>query len=110
MKPASLASRPESIPPGDTTAALLVCLGDNPDRLRSEAAFARLCGVAPIPASSGKRRRHRLHRGGDRSADRALHIAVVVRMRHCERTRAYVARRTAEKASPKPEIIRRLKR
>jgi hypothetical protein len=51
-----------------------------------------------------------LHRGGDRSADRALHIAVVVRMRHCERTRAYVARRTAEKASPKPEIIRRLKR
>lgn len=93
----------------DTTAALLVCLGDNPDRLRSEAAFARLCGVAPIPASSGNRRRHRLHRGGDRSANRALHIAVVVRMRYCSRTRAYVARRTAEGLS-KPEIIRCLKR
>ena len=51
----------------DTTAALLVAIGDNPDRLRSEAAFARLCGVAPIPASSGKTNRHRLHRGGDRS-------------------------------------------
>lgn len=93
----------------ETTAALLVCLGDNPDRLRSEAAFARLCGVAPIPASSGNTRRHRLHRGGNRSANRALHIAVVVRMRYCERTRAYVARRTAEGLS-KPEIIRCLKR
>lgn len=89
----------------ETTAALLVCLGDNPDRLRSEAAFARLCGVAPIPASSGNTRRHRLHRGGNRSANRALHIAVVVRMRYCPRTRAYVARRTAEGLS-KPEIIR----
>ncbi len=57
----------------DTVAALLVTIGDNPDRLRSEAAFARLCGVAPIPASSGKTTRHRLHRGGDRSANRALH-------------------------------------
>jgi transposase len=80
----------------DTTAALLVSVGDNPDRLRSEAAFARLCGVAPIPASSGKTNRHRLHRGGDRSANRALHIATVVRMRYCPRTRAYVARRTAQ--------------
>ena len=93
----------------DTTSALLVAIGDNPDRLRSEAAFARLCGVAPIPASSGKTNRHRLHRGGDRSANRALHIAVVVRMRYCERTRAYVARRTSEGLS-KPEIIRCLKR
>lgn len=93
----------------DTTAALLVTAGDNPDRLRSEAAFARLCGVAPIPASSGKTNRHRLHRGGDRSANRALHIAAVVRMRHCERTRAYVDRRTAEGLT-KPEIIRCLKR
>jgi transposase len=80
----------------DTTSALLVAIGDNPDRLRSEAAFSRLCGVAPIPAPSGKTNRHRLHRGGNRSANRALHIAVVVRMRYCERTRAYVARRTAE--------------
>jgi transposase len=93
----------------DTTAALLVSVGDNPDRLRSEAAFARLCGVAPIPASSGKTNRHRLHRGGDRSANRALHIATVVRMRYCPRTRAYVARRTAQGLS-KPEIIRCVKR
>jgi transposase len=93
----------------DTTSALLVTIGDNPERLRSEAAFARLCGVAPIPASSGKTNRHRLHRGGDRAANRALHIAVVVRMRYCERTRSYVARRTAEGLS-KPEIIRCLKR
>lgn len=93
----------------DAASALLVTIGDNPERLRSEAAFARLCGVAPIPASSGKTIRHRLHRGGDRSANRALHIAVVVRMRYCERTRAYVARRTAEGLS-KPEIIRCLKR
>lgn len=93
----------------DTTSALLVTIGDNPDRLRSEAAFARLCGVAPIPASSGKTNRHRLHRGGDRSANRALHIAVVVRMRYCDRTRAYVDRRTREGLS-KPEIIRCLKR
>ncbi len=94
----------------DTASALLVTVGDNPDRLRSEAAFARLCGAAPIPASSGKTgNRHRLHRGGDRSANRALHIAVVVRMRYCSRTRAYVARRTGDGLS-KPEIIRCLKR
>ncbi len=93
----------------DTTADLLVAIGDNPDRLRSEAAFARLCGVAPIPASSGKVVRHRLHRGGDRSANRALHIAVVVRMRYCPRTQAYVARRVAQGRS-KQEVIRCLKR
>jgi transposase len=56
----------------DTAAALLVAAGDNPDRLRSEAAFAHLCGVAPVPASSGKTTRHRLHRGGNRDANRAL--------------------------------------
>ncbi len=93
----------------ETAAALLVSIGDNPDRLRSEAAFARLAGVAPIPASSGKTNRHRLHRGGDRSANRALHTVVIVRMRYCDRTRAYVHRRTAEGLS-KPEIIRCLKR
>jgi len=93
----------------DTAAALLVTVGDNPDRLRSERAFAHLCGVAPIPASSGKTNRHRLHRGGDRSANRALHIAVIVRMRYCPKTRAYVARRTAQGLT-KPEIIRCLKR
>ena len=93
----------------DTAAALLVTAGDNPDRLRSERAFAHLCGVAPIPASSGKTNRHRLHRGGDRSANRALHIAVIVRMRYCPKTRAYVTRRSAEGLT-KPEIIRCLKR
>lgn len=93
----------------DTAAALLVTVGDNPDRLRPERAFAHLCGVAPIPASSGKTNRHRLHRSGDRSANRALHIAVIVRMRYCPKTRDYVARRTAEGLS-KPEIIRCLKR
>jgi transposase len=75
----------------DTTAALLIAIGDNPDRLRSEAAFAHLCGVAPIPASSGKTHRHRLHRGGDRAGNRALHIAVVVRLRYDHRSRAYAA-------------------
>jgi transposase len=80
----------------ETAAALLVTIGDNPDRLRTEAAFAHLCGVAPIPASSGKTNQHRLHRGGDRTANRSLHTAVVVRLRYCERTRAYAARRTKE--------------
>jgi transposase len=93
----------------DTAGALLAAVGDNPDRLRSEAAFARLAGVAPIPASSGKTNRHRLHRGGDRSANKALHIAVVVRLRYCARTRAYAKRRTAAGMSM-PEIIRCLKR
>lgn len=93
----------------DTAAALITSIGDNPDRLRSESAFARLAGVAPIPASSGKTNRHRLHRGGDRAANRALHIAVVVRLRYCARTRTYAARRRAEGLSM-PETIRCLKR
>ena len=93
----------------DTAAALLVSIGDNPDRLRSERAFAHLCGVAPIPASSGKTNRHRLHRGGDRSANRALHIAAIVRMRYCPKTRTYVTKRTSDGLS-KPEIIRCVKR
>jgi transposase len=87
----------------------LVTAGDRPERLRSEASFAHLCGASPIPASSGRTQRHRLHRGGDRMANRSLHMAVVVRMRHCPRTRAYVARRTADGLSKK-EIIRCLKR
>ncbi len=93
----------------DTVSALLIAIGDNPDRLRSEAAFAHLCGVAPIPASSGKTHRHRLHRGGDRSGNRALHIAVVVRLRYHQRSRDYAARRTTEGLSM-PEIIRCQKR
>ena len=93
----------------DTVSALLVTVGDNPDRLRSEAAFAHLCGVAPIPASSGKTNRHRLHRGGDRTGNSALHIATVVRLRYDPRSRAYADRRTTEGLSM-PEIIRCQKR
>lgn len=93
----------------DTASALLVTIGDNPDRLRSEAAFAHLCGVAPIPASSGKTTRHRLHRGGDRAGNSALHIATVVRLRYDPRSRAYADRRTTEGLSM-PEIIRCQKR
>ncbi|WP_417554086.1 transposase [Microbispora sp. NBC_01189] len=93
----------------ETAAQLLITCGDNPDRLTSSAAFAALCGVAPIPASSGKTTRHRLSRGGDRQANRALYLIVLARMAWCSRTRAYVARRTAEGKSKK-EIIRCLKR
>lgn len=93
----------------DVAATLLVAAGDNPDRLASESSFAALCGVSPIPASSGKTVRHRLNRNGHRQANRALHIVAVVRMSHCERTRAYVAKRTSEGKS-KTEIIRCLKR
>jgi transposase len=75
----------------------------------SEASFASLCGVSPIEASSGKVLRHRLNRGGDRDANRCLHLICVVRMRHEERTRQYVARRAAEGKS-KREIMRCLKR
>jgi transposase len=93
----------------ETAGQLLATAGDNPQRLRSEAAFAHLCGVAPIPASSGRTHRHRLNRGGDRDANSALYTIVIVRMRHDPRTRAYVARRTAQGLSKK-EIIRCLKR
>jgi transposase len=90
-------------------ATLLVLAGDNPDRLKSEASFASLCGVSPIEASSGKVVRHRLNRGGNRDANRALHMVCVVRMGSDRRTRSYVARRSAEGKS-KWEIMRCLKR
>ena len=90
-------------------AQLLAATGDNPQRLRSEAAFAKLCGVCPLPASSGKTTRHRLNRGGDRRANNALFTIVLVRMRHDPATRAYVARRTTEGKTRK-EIMRCLKR
>jgi transposase len=93
----------------DTAAALLVAAGDNADRIRSEAAWAHLCGVAPIAASSGKVTRWRLNRGGDRQANSALWVIVITRMASDPRTRAYVARRLEEGKS-KPEIIRILKR
>jgi transposase len=93
----------------DTAASLLVAAGDNPQRMRSEAAWAHLCGVSPIEASSGKVTRHRLNRGGNRQANAALWRIVMVRMVSHPPTRAYVERRTAEGRS-KLEIIRVLKR
>jgi transposase len=93
----------------DNAATLLVVAGDNPRRLGSEASFASLCGVAPIEASSGKVVRHRLNRGGNREANRALYMTCLSRMRRDLRTQQYVARRTAEGKS-KREIIRCLKR
>ncbi|MBX7132458.1 MAG: IS110 family transposase [Fimbriimonadaceae bacterium] len=93
----------------DTAAEMLIVAGDNPDRVRSEAAFAKLCGEAPIPASSGMTSHHRLNRGSHRQANAALYRVVIVRMQHHEPTKAYVARRTAE-GKTKSEIIRCLKR
>jgi transposase len=93
----------------ETAALLLVAAGDHPERLRSEAAWAHLCATAPIPASSGKRTRHRLNRGGDRQANHALWRIVITRMSSHPPTRAYVERRTKEGLSKK-EIIRCLKR
>ncbi|MGB8436583.1 MAG: IS110 family transposase [Burkholderiales bacterium] len=92
-----------------TAATLLVTAGDNPTRLRNEAALAALCGVSPLDASSGKMHRHRLNRGGQRQANNALWTIAMVRMRSDARTREYVARRTREGLSMK-EIHRCLKR
>ncbi|MGP5162401.1 Mobile element protein [Corynebacterium casei] len=95
---------------GSVVAAdLIVSVGDNPSRIHSEAALAHLCGVAPIPASSGRTHRHRLNRGGDRRANAALHRIALVRMHHEQRTRDYVTKRTKEGLSKK-EILRCLKR
>ena len=93
----------------DTAAILLVAAGDNPERIRSEAAWAHLCGVAPIPASSGKVTRHRLNAGGNRQANHALWRIVMTRMSSEPRTRRYVERRV-EEGRTKREIIRVLKR
>jgi transposase len=93
----------------DVASQLLVTAGDNPERVTTEAKFAALVGVAPIPASSGKTTRHRLSRGGDRQANKALHHVTLVRMKTDARTRNYVARRRAEGKST-TEIIRCLKR
>ena len=93
----------------DTAAQLIVTAGTNPDRLRSEAAFAALCGAAPVPASSGKITRHRLSRGGDRAANKALHRIALVRMRSHPPTRDYVTRQIAN-GRTKKEILRLLKR
>jgi len=93
----------------DTAASLLVTAGDNPDRIHNEQSWAHLCGVTPLPASSGKATRHRLNRGGDRQANAALHRIVLTRMSSDEKTRTYVAKRRAEGLST-PEIMRCLKR
>ena len=92
-----------------TAAEMLLLVGDNPERIHSEAAFAKLCGACPIPASSGKTNRHRLNRGGNRQANAALYRVVITRMRGHQPTLDYVRRRTAEGKS-KAEIIRCLKR
>lgn len=95
---------------GPQTAAILLSVaGDNPERMKSEAALASLCGVNPVPASSGKTIRHRLNRGGSRSANNALWTIAMVRMRSDPRTKSYVDRRTAEGLTNK-EIQRCLKR
>jgi transposase len=93
----------------DVAAKLLIAAGDNPERLSSERAFAHMCGVAPLPASSGKTQRHRLNRGGNRQANNALYRIVVTRMSSDQRTRDYVARRRAE-GKTTGEIARILKR
>lgn len=92
-----------------TAAQLLITAGDNPERIASKAAFAMLCGAAPIPASSGRTTRHRLNRGGDTAANSALHRIALVRLATDPDTRAYAAKRTAEGKSKK-DILRCLKR
>jgi len=92
-----------------TTAQFLVTIGANIDRITDDAAFARICGAAPIPVSSGKTHRMRLHRGGDRQANSALHIIIVGRFKHHQPTKDYLARKLAEGKS-KRDVIRALKR
>jgi transposase len=93
----------------ECASALLVAAGDNPERLRNEATFAHLCGVAPIDASSGKHERHRLNRGGDRQANSALWRIIITRMVYDPRTRHYIERRRKEGLTKK-EAFRCLKR
>lgn len=93
----------------NTAAQLLITTGANPERLRSEASFAALCGTAPVPASSGKTTRHRLSHGGDRAANCALHTIALVRMSSHAQTRAFVRTQRA-KGRNGPEILRILKR
>ncbi len=93
----------------EVASALLVAAGDNPERLHHERSFAALCGVAPLDASSGRQQRHRLNRGGNRDANRALWVIAFVRWRMDPATKIYAARRMAEGRS-KLEILRCLKR
>ena len=93
----------------DVASALLVAAGDNPERLKNEATFAKLCGVSPLDASSGKQERHRLNRGGDRQANSALWHIVFTRMVNDPRTKHYIERRMKD-GRTKKEAIRCLKR
>ena len=92
-----------------SAAQLMVTVGDNPERLRSEASFAMLCGVAPVPVSSGMTYRHRLNRGGDRQANSAIRIIAIGRLRTDERTKEYVAKKMSE-GHTKMEAVRCPKR
>ena len=92
-----------------SAAQLLLTCGDNPDRIKTEAAFAMTCGADPIPASSGKTTRHRLNRGGDRQANHALHDIAIVRLHTDPRTRQYAKRKETE-GKTKKDILRCLKR
>ena len=94
---------------GPITAAAILVAWSAPHRLRSEAAFARLAGTAPIPASSGKTIRHRLDRGGDRQLNRALHTIILTRRRIDPETKAYISRRLSEGKTER-DAIRCLKR
>jgi transposase len=94
---------------GPISAAQLLVSWSHPGRIRSEAAFAQLAGAAPIPASSGQTRRHRLNRGGDRQLNRALHTIILSRLKHDPRTRAYLARATHQ-GKTRRDTIRSLKR
>jgi transposase len=92
-----------------TVAEMLILVGDNPERIHSEAALAKLCGVCPIPASSGRTNRMRLNRGGNRQANAAIYRVAIVRLRDDERTNAYAARRTLG-GKTRREIVRCIKR
>jgi transposase len=113
LRPLVAATAPQLVArPGvgtDTAGAILVAVGDNPDRLRTEASFARLCGVSPLDASSGKQQRHRLNRGGDRQANAALWRIVLVRLASDPATKDYLERRVKD-GHTKKEAIRCLKR
>jgi transposase len=93
----------------DVASALLVATGDNPERLKSESTFAKLCGVSPLDASSGKQQRHRLNRSGDRQANAALWHIVFIRMVKDPRTKHYIERRMKD-GQTKKEAMRCLKR
>lgn len=87
-----------------SAARLVLAAGSNPGRMRGEAAFSMLCGTSPIPASSGRTDRHRLNRGGDRQANRAIHEIARARMAHDPRTRAYVGRKMSEGKSRREAV------